>query len=82
MIHGLCDNGFLNKTIKDKTAITVLTEVNEHLAEALSHVLWHCQDTGDVVVEEGIFLLHFNEEIRKNGLTRYVFVIVMCIVYI
>lgn len=65
MIHGLCDNGFLNKTIQ-ATAKTVLTEVNEHLAEALSHVLWHCQDTGDVVVEEGIFLLHFNEEIRKN----------------
>lgn len=35
-----------------------LTEVDQHLAKALSHVLWHCQDTGDVVVEEGIFLLH------------------------
>lgn len=82
MIHRLCDNGFLNQTIKDKTLITVLTEVNEHLAEALSHVLWHCQDTGDVVVEEGILLLHFNEEIRKTGLARYVFVIVMRIAYI
>lgn len=52
--------------MKDQTVIAVLTEVNEHLAEALSHVLWHCQDTGDIVVEEGILLLHLNEEIRKK----------------
>lgn len=33
------------------------TEVNEHLAKALPHVLWHRQDTGYIVVEEGILLL-------------------------
>lgn len=42
-----------------------LTEVNEHFAVALSHVLGHGQDAGHVVVEEGILLL---ETSREEGL--------------
>lgn len=33
------------------------TEVNEHLAKALPHVLRHRQDTGNIVVEERVLFL-------------------------
>ena len=45
------------KNKKNKSVNIILTEVNEHLAKALPHVLWHRQDTGYVVVKEGILLL-------------------------
>lgn len=35
----------------------VLTEVNQHLAITLPHILRHSEDTGHVVVEEGVLLL-------------------------
>lgn len=34
-----------------------LTEINEHLAITLSHVLRHGKDTGYVVVEERVLFL-------------------------
>lgn len=36
----------------------VLTEVDEHLAVALPHVLRHRQDAGHVVIQERVLLLH------------------------
>lgn len=36
----------------------VLTEINQHLAVALPHVLWHSQDTGHIVIQERVLLLH------------------------
>lgn len=39
--------------LQTPTEITqVLTEINEHLAVALPHVLWHSQDTGNIVIQE------------------------------
>ena len=40
----------------------LLTEVDEHLAVALPHVLRHGQDTGHVVVEERVLLLDMGEQ--------------------
>ncbi len=40
----------------------VLTEVNQHLAVALPHVLWHSQDTGHIVIQERVLLLHKTEK--------------------
>lgn len=37
--------------------VCVLTEVYKHLAVTLPHVLWHGEDAGHVVVQEGILLL-------------------------
>lgn len=47
----------------------VLTEVYEHLAVALPHVLRHGENAGDVVVQEGVFLLQ-NKPV-KQWLTRF-----------
>lgn len=35
----------------------ILTEVYEHLAVTLPHVLWHSEDAGHVVVQERVLLL-------------------------
>ena len=43
----------MRKHTKRKT----LTEVYEHLAVALPHVLWHGEDAGHVVVQERVLLL-------------------------
>lgn len=43
--------------------MSVLTEVDQHLAVALPHVLWHGENAGDVVVQERVFLLQ-NKTIR------------------
>lgn len=37
--------------------MSALTEVYEHLAVALPHVLWHGEDAGHVVVQERVLLL-------------------------
>lgn len=42
--------------------VCVLTEVYKHLAVTLPHVLWHGEDAGHVVVQEGILLLQKNTE--------------------
>lgn len=31
---------------------SALTEINQHLAITLPHILWHGQDAGDIVVQE------------------------------
>ena len=41
------------------------TEVDEHLAEALPHVLRHGQDARHVVVQEGVLLLQQNKTNKK-----------------
>lgn len=51
---------------KKQNSEHIHTEVNEHLAKALPHVLRHCQDTGDIVVEERILLL---EVIKQKYIT-------------
>lgn len=39
---------------------TALTEINQHLAITLPHILWHGQDAGDIVVQEWILFLNPN----------------------
>ncbi len=60
-----------NKQKKTKQQKIIHTKVNEHLSKALPHVLRHRQDTGDVVVEEGILLLEakFEEKINITAAT-------------
>lgn len=51
-----------------KTEKWVLTEVYEHLAVTLPHVLRHGEDAGYVVVQEGVFLLwEENERMKVTG---------------
>lgn len=47
--------------------LLILTEVNEHLAIALPHVLGHCQDTRDIVIEKRVLLLKVKN--TENKLT-------------
>lgn len=41
----------------ERVGACALTEVDEHLAVALPHVLRHGEDAGHVVVQEGVLLL-------------------------
>lgn len=50
--------------------MSVLTEVYEHLAVALPHVLRHGEDAGHVVVQERVLLLQKeNKFVNTDGLT-------------
>lgn len=54
--------------------MSVLTEVYEHLAVALPHVLRHGEDAGHVVVQERVLLLQKeNKSVNMDGLTDVVF---------
>lgn len=46
--------------------MSVLTEVDEHLAIALPHVLWHSEDAGHVVVQERVLLLQKENQSMKT----------------
>lgn len=52
--------------------MAVLTEVNQHLSVALPHVLWHGEDTGDIVVQERVLLLKW-EGIDVSSLRKAVY---------
>lgn len=56
----------------------VLTEVYEHLAVALPHVLRHGEDAGHIVVQERVLLLH-KERISAHmaALLMWVFIILL-----
>lgn len=47
--------------------VSVLTEVYEHLAITLPHILWHSEDAGHIVVQERVLLLQ--EEISTINTT-------------
>lgn len=49
--------------------VCIRTEVNEHLAKALSHVLWHCQDARYIIVQERVLLLVI--QTNKNVLSSF-----------
>lgn len=54
-------------------SLPVLTEVYEHLAIALPHVLWHGEDAGNVVVQERVLLL-WKENIKSVNTNPCLFI--------